>query len=75
MFCIATMLIGVISFSFASGSLSSILQNMDEKNVKHKDQLIILNKLYKEYKLPLRLYSQLKQSLNYQAKEDLKDIH
>jgi hypothetical protein len=29
LFCIGTMIIGVIAFSFASGSLSSILQNAD----------------------------------------------
>ncbi len=28
-FCIVIMLVGVISFSFASGSLASILQNYD----------------------------------------------
>jgi potassium voltage-gated channel Eag-related subfamily H protein 8 len=64
-FCILTMLVGVISFSFASGSLSSILQSIDSTNAKHKGQLAILNKLLKDYKLPLRLYSHLKQSLNY----------
>ena len=35
----------------------------------------ILNKLYKEYSLPLSLYSHLKQSLSYQAENDLNDIH
>ena len=29
MYCIVVMLIGVIAFSFASGSLASILQNYD----------------------------------------------
>ena len=36
---------------------------------------MILNKLYKEYKLPLNLYSHLKQSLSYQAENDLNDVH
>jgi hypothetical protein len=63
------MLVGVISFSSASGSLASILQSVDNQNAKYKEQLIILNKLYKEYKLPLRLYAHLKQSLNNQAKK------
>jgi hypothetical protein len=74
-FCIFSMLVGVISFSFASGSLASILQSIDNQNQKHKDQLEILNKLYKEYSLPLSLYSHLKQSLSYQAENDLNDIH
>ena len=59
-FCILTMLIGVIAFSFASGSLASILQQYDHSNAKHKEQLLILNKLFKDYKLPLSLYSSLK---------------
>ena len=32
--CIVIMIIGVISFSFATGSLSSILQNYDQANAK-----------------------------------------
>ena len=32
--CIIIMIIGVISFSFATGSLSSILQNYDQANAK-----------------------------------------
>lgn len=35
-FCIFAMLVGVISFSFASGSLASILQSVDNENAKHK---------------------------------------
>lgn len=74
-FCILIMIIGVIAFSFASGSLASILQHYDNSNAKHKEQLSILNKLFKDYKLPLSLYSSLKQSLNFQAKNDLQDVH
>ena len=38
-FCIVTMLTGVIAFSFASGSLASLLQSYDIQNAKYKEQL------------------------------------
>jgi voltage-gated potassium channel Kch len=36
-FCIITMLTGVIAFSFASGSLASLLQSYDIQNAKYKE--------------------------------------
>ena len=54
------MLIGVIAFSFASGSLASILQDYDSQNAMFKEKLAILNKLYHEYGISQELYSRLK---------------
>lgn len=62
-FCIFTMVIGVVAFSFASGTLSSILQNYDEQNAKQEDKMNILRKLQKDYSLPLDLYTRIKQSI------------
>ena len=59
------MIIGVIAFSFASGSLASILQNKDSQEAMFKDKVNTLNTIYKDYCLPLDLYSRLKQSLVY----------
>ena len=50
------MLIGVISFSFASGSLASIMQNFDSQNAKFQEKIVVLNRIYKDYFLPLDLY-------------------
>jgi len=58
------MLAGVIAFSFASGALASILQSYDIQNGKYKEQLVVLNKIFKEYNIPLNLYANLKKSLN-----------
>lgn len=74
-FCCFVMIIGVMSFSFFSGSLASIIQFYDCQNAKYREQLSLLNKLFKEYKLPVQLYSNLKQSLNYQASNDFEEIH
>ena len=35
-FCICIMIIGVVSFTFASGSLASILQSIDNQNAHYK---------------------------------------
>ena len=43
------MMIGVISFSFATGSLSSILQNYDQANAKLQERIQVLNRIYKDY--------------------------
>jgi potassium voltage-gated channel Eag-related subfamily H member 8 len=74
-FCIFIMLVGVMTFSFFSGSLASIIQFYDCENAKYREQLSLLNKLFKEYKLPVKLYANLKQSINYQASNDFEKIH
>jgi hypothetical protein len=45
---IVFMIIGVISFSFATGSLSSILQNYDHANAKLQVRIAVLNRIFKE---------------------------
>ena len=44
-FCILIMIIGVISFSFASGSLASIIQNYDSQNAMFQERVQILNRI------------------------------
>lgn len=41
--CIILMIIGVISFSFATGSLSSIIANYDSSEAQLKEKLSTLN--------------------------------
>jgi len=64
-FCILIMVCGVIAFSFASGSLASIIQNYDTQNAKMAEQLNILNKIYRDYCLPLDLYTRLRKSVKF----------
>ena len=40
--CIILMLIGVVSYSYAIGSLSSLLTSLDTKTAKLKEKLSIL---------------------------------
>lgn len=62
-FCIIIMVVGVIAFSFASGSLASIMQNYDSKNAQLNDKMKKLKKIYTEYNIPYELYGKVKQSI------------
>jgi hypothetical protein len=70
-FCTIIMLFGVIAFSFANGSLTSIIQNIDSNNALFEQEINMLNEIYKDYCLPLELYNRLKKSIGYQHKEDI----
>ena len=41
--CILLMIVGVIAFSFATGSLSSIISNYDSSQAKLKEKIATLN--------------------------------
>lgn len=69
------MIIGVVSFSFATGSLSSILQNYDQANAKLQEKISILNRIYKDYRLPLDFYERLRQAIRYDYNKDKNDIN
>ena len=64
-----------MGFSFATGSLSSILQNYDQANAKLSERIAILNRIYKDYCLPLELYQRLKQVVKYDSNKDKEDIN
>lgn len=74
-FCSIMMIAGVISFSFASGSLASIIQNYDSTNAEMQERLVMLSKIYKEFKLPLELYIKIRKSMGYESKKDMNDLH
>jgi hypothetical protein len=69
------MILGVIAFSFATGSLSSILQNYDQANAKLQERIGIVNRIYKEYFLPLDLYERLRKAVKYDFNKDRNDIN
>ena len=73
MFCAMMMVIGVISFSFANGSLTSIMQNYDVQNAEYQSQMESLNKIYHDFRLPLDLFIRIKKSMGYEIKKDIQD--
>ncbi|CDW85371.1 cation channel family protein [Stylonychia lemnae] len=64
-FCIMLLVVGVVSFSFAIGSLSSILSSLDAKAAKLKEKLQILSEIQSEYKIPYDLFRRLRLALRY----------
>jgi potassium voltage-gated channel Eag-related subfamily H protein 8 len=45
LFCIFMMLIGVFSFSFSTGTLSAIIQSIDERDSQLKEKIATLNEI------------------------------
>lgn len=71
---ILIMMIGVISFTFATGSLSSILHNYDHANAKLQERIAILNRIFKEHFLPLELYEKLRKAVKYDFSKNQNDV-
>lgn len=55
-FCVCMMIVGVIAYSFAISSLTSIISSMDSKMAKLKEKLSTLESIYKEYDMDFSLY-------------------
>lgn len=73
-FCAIIMIFGVMIFSIANGQLASIIQNYDSSNATHQEKLVTLNKIYKDYKLPLELFINIKKSVGYENQKNIHDI-
>lgn len=65
-FCAMIMIVGVMLFSIANGQLASIIQNYDHTNAHYTEKLMTLNKIQKDYKIPLSLFISIKKSLGYE---------
>lgn len=72
-FCSAVMLLGVISFSFANGSLSSILTSYDQQKIEYQGRIEALDKLQLKHGLPQYIYKQIKQSIGYEFRNSIED--
>jgi hypothetical protein len=49
MFASFAMILGVIGFSFATGTLSSIIANYDSTNAKHEEKMEFLDKIRDDF--------------------------
>ena len=72
--CILLMLIGVLSFSFATGALSSIISNYDSTEAKLKEKISTLNSIQSEYKIELSLYNKCVKTVHYDHSRKQKDF-
>jgi hypothetical protein len=73
-FCIFLLICGVVGFSFAIGSLSSVLSSLDAKAGKLQEKLSILNNIKQEYQLPYELYRRLRLALNYDHSKNTDEL-
>ena len=72
--CILLMLIGVVSFSFATGALSSIISNYDSTEAKLKEKISTLNSIQSEYNIELDLYNKCVRTVHYDHSRKQKDF-
>jgi len=72
--CILLMLIGVLSFSFATGALSSIISNYDSSEAKLKEKISTLNSIQSEYNIELELYNKCVKTVHYDHSKKQKDF-
>ena len=71
--CIFLMILGVISFSFATGALSSIITSYDSKEAQLKEKIATLNDIQSEYKIEIDLFNKLAKSIKYDHSKKQKD--
>jgi len=72
--CVILQCIGVFTFTFVSGALSSILANYDNREAQLQEKLIYLSKLRQQYKISDKLYLEIKKALTYEFKTNLTGI-
>jgi hypothetical protein len=63
--CICLMIIGVIAFSFATSSLSSLLSNIDATQASLKERMATLNDIKNDYNVDTELYDELRKAIKY----------
>lgn len=65
LFCIFVMISGVTAFATGTSAMTNLISTYDHENAKLQERVVILNRIYKDYCLPLTLYENVKKSLKY----------
>ena len=64
---------GVIMYSFAIGSLSSIVSTLDDKTAEMNQKLQILSSIKKEFNLDVEIYDKVRKVIKYDLSRNQKD--
>jgi hypothetical protein len=73
--CIVLMLIGVISFSFATGSISQIISEQDSEEAKLKEKMKTLESIHQVYGIEEELVNKIVNAVRYDHhQQNAKDI-
>jgi hypothetical protein len=59
------MMVGVISFSFATGALASIITSYDSKEALLQEKIATLNDISFDYSLDIELFNKLARTIKY----------
>jgi len=72
-FAIFLMLLGVVSFSFATGSIASIITSYDSQTAMLKEKIATLNEMQVEYDLDIKLFNKLAKTIKYDHTKKKRD--
>ena len=68
------MLLGVVSFSFATGTIASIITSYDSQEAVLKEKIATLNDMQIEYDLDIQLFNKLAKTIKYDHTKKKRDI-
>jgi Trk-type K+ transport system membrane component len=74
LFCMILMIFGVISFSYSTGALSTIIQSVDSRDAQLKEKIAVLNEIKNQYKLDSKLFNKLVRTIQYDNQKKQKDF-
>ena len=63
--CIFLEWLGVLGFTAGTSFLTTLLDNYDLSNKESEKRLQMLNRVYNDYNLPLKIYERVKKSFSY----------
>ena len=72
--CCFVMIIGVFLYSYAIGSITALISNLDSRKAKMNRKLEILHELAKEYKLNKVFYKKLTNAIEYENRRNRADL-
>ncbi|TNV85871.1 hypothetical protein FGO68_gene14280 [Halteria grandinella] len=73
-FCMVIMIIGIVTFSYMTGSLSSIIQSIDSNEAHIQEKITVLNNLAQDYDLDVGLFRKLVKNIKYDHSRKQKDM-
>lgn len=63
-----------MAFATGTSAITNVISTYDHENAKLQERVMLLNRIYKEYCLPLKLYENVKKSLKQMYNQDIDDL-
>jgi hypothetical protein len=68
------MLFGVFAFSMITGTLASVLAQIDNETAELTEKLVFLNKIKEHYDLPKDIVSEIRKAIHYDSVMAMKGL-